>query len=55
MNMTKTYEISDLDGANKRTVTLEQYRAELDAAKAKAVAIYERAKTEVAKAQVRAT
>ena len=30
-----TYEISDIDGRNKRTVTLEQYRAEVRAAVAK--------------------
>lgn len=33
--MTKRYEISDLDGSNKRTVTLAEYRAEVEAAKAK--------------------
>lgn len=26
----RTWEISDIDGSNKRTVTLEQFRAELD-------------------------
>lgn len=36
----RTWEISDIDGANKRTVTLAQYRAEVDAAKAKAEAIH---------------
>ncbi len=36
----KTWEISDIDGSNKRRVTLAQYRAEVDAAKAKAEAIY---------------
>lgn len=36
----RTWEISDLDGSNRRTVTLAQYRAELDAAKAKALAIH---------------
>ena len=30
--MERTWEISDIDGRNKRTVTLAQYRAELDAA-----------------------
>lgn len=40
MTTERTYEISDIDGSNKRTVTLAQYRAELDAAKAKALAIY---------------
>lgn len=38
----RTYEISDCDGSNKRTVTLAQYRAELDAAKKKALAIHAR-------------
>jgi len=38
--MERTWEISDLDGTNKRTVTLAQYRAELDAAKTKALAIF---------------
>jgi hypothetical protein len=33
MNTERTWEISDLDGSNKRTVTLAQYRAELDARK----------------------
>jgi hypothetical protein len=33
MTTERTWEISDLDGSNKRTVTLTQYRAELDAAK----------------------
>ena len=36
----RTWEISDIDGTNKRTVTLAQYRAELDAAKVRAMAIY---------------
>lgn len=40
--MERTWEISDIDGSNKRTVTLAQYRAELDAAKIKATAIYNR-------------
>ena len=40
MTTEKTWEISDIDGSNKRTVTLAQYRAELDAAKAVALAIY---------------
>ena len=31
--MTRTYEIADIDGSNKRSVTLAQYRAELDARK----------------------
>ena len=38
MSEERTWEISDIDGSNKRTVTLAQYRAELDAAKAKAMA-----------------
>lgn len=29
----RTYEIRDIDGKNPRTVTLAQYRAELDARK----------------------
>lgn len=29
----RTWEISNIDGSNKRTVTLAQYRAEVDAAK----------------------
>lgn len=37
MTTERTWEISDIDGSNKRTVTLAQYRAELDAAKAKAL------------------
>ena len=40
MTTEKTWEISDIDGSYKRTVTLAQYRAELDAAKAVALAIY---------------
>jgi hypothetical protein len=34
MTAERTWEISDLDGSNKRTVTLAQYKAELAAAKA---------------------
>jgi hypothetical protein len=30
----RTWEISDIDGSNKRRVTLAQYRTELDARKA---------------------
>jgi hypothetical protein len=41
MNTERTWEISDIDGRNKRTVTLAQYRAEVDAAKAKARANYQ--------------
>lgn len=36
----QTWTIADIDGKNPRQVTLAQYRAELDAAKAKAEAIY---------------
>ena len=32
----RTWEISDIDGKNKRTVTLAQFRAEIDARKAMA-------------------
>lgn len=38
----RTWEISDIDGSNKRTVTLAQYRAELDAAKVKSLAAAEK-------------
>ena len=38
--MTRKWEISDLDGSNKRTVTLKQFRAELDAAKKRAMEIF---------------
>lgn len=31
MTTERTWEISDIDGSNKRRVTLAQYRAELDA------------------------
>ena len=31
--MERTWEIGDLDGGNRRAVTLAQYRAELDARK----------------------
>ena len=34
MSTERTWKISDIDGTNKRTVTLAQYRAELDARKA---------------------
>jgi hypothetical protein len=37
--MERTWEISDIDGANKRTVTLAQFRAELDARKSYTAAI----------------
>ena len=36
----RTWIIRDIDGKNPREVTLAQYRAEVDAAKAKAEAIY---------------
>lgn len=36
----KTWEIRDIDGSNVRRVTLAQFRAEVEAAKAKAEAIY---------------
>lgn len=35
----RTWEISDIDGRNRRTVTLAQYRAELDARKPYTTAI----------------
>lgn len=35
----RTWTISDIDGANKRSVTLAQFRAELDARKAMAAPI----------------
>ena len=38
--MEQTWEISNIDGSNKRTVTLAQYRAELEAAKVAAIAIH---------------
>ncbi len=44
---TKTWQISDIDGSNKRRVTLAQFRAEVDAAKAKAEAIFAAAKREI--------
>lgn len=31
--MKRTWEITDLDGSNKRAVTLEQFRVEIEAAK----------------------
>jgi hypothetical protein len=37
--MKRTWEITDSDGRNKRTVTLAQYRAEIDARKATTAAI----------------
>ena len=35
----RTWEISDIDGKNKRTVTLAQFRAEIDVRKALALPI----------------
>jgi hypothetical protein len=49
MIMERTWEISDIDGSNKRTVTLAEYRAEIEAAKAKAEAIHEANKRVVAR------
>jgi hypothetical protein len=46
----REWQIADLDGSNIRTVTLAQYRAELDAAKARALAIH-RQNIEIVKAQ----
>ncbi len=39
MTTERTWEISDIDGSNKRTITLAQYRAELDARKPYTAAI----------------
>jgi hypothetical protein len=36
----RVWEIYDIDGSNKRTVTLAQYRAEVDAAKVRAMAVF---------------
>lgn len=36
----QTWKISDIDGSNKRRVTLAQFRAEIEAAKARAEAIF---------------
>lgn len=36
MTAARTFQISDIDGSNRRTVTLAQYRAEIDAAKIRA-------------------
>ena len=36
----RTWKISDIGGSNARTVTLDEYRAEINAAKATASAIY---------------
>jgi hypothetical protein len=41
MTPERTFEVCDIDGV-KRTVTLAQFRAEVDAAKAKAEAIFAR-------------
>lgn len=35
----RTWQIADIDGRNKRTVTLAQYRSELDARKAMAAKV----------------
>jgi hypothetical protein len=45
----RTWEISDIDGSNRRRVTLAQFSAEVDAAKAKAEAIFAAAKKTVRK------
>ncbi len=47
----RTWKISDIDGRNKRTVTLDQYRAEIDAAKRKAEKIFADARAALAKVQ----
>lgn len=39
--MERTWEISDLDGGNKRTVTLAQFRAELDVRRSYTQAIFD--------------
>jgi len=39
--MERTYEISDIDGSNKRTVTLAQFKAAHEARKAAAAPIME--------------
>lgn len=36
----RTWQIADLDGSNRRTVTLAQYRAEVAAASERAKAIF---------------
>ena len=41
MTAERTWEISDIDGRNKRTVTLAQFRAEIDERKAMAAPIIE--------------
>jgi hypothetical protein len=43
----RTWVISDIDGSNKRRVTLAEFRDEVDAAKAKAEAIFNAAKRSV--------
>ncbi len=47
--MTRTWTIRDIDGSNERQVTLAQFRAEVDAAKAKAEKIHECQKALIAK------
>ena len=49
--MERTWEISDIDGSNRRTVSLEQYRAELEAAKKTALAKYAADKRQVERVQ----
>lgn len=51
MTTEQTWEISDLDGGNRRRVTLAQFRAEVDAAKKRAMAIYEDAKNSLREVQ----
>lgn len=51
MTAERTWEISDIDGSNRRTVTLAQFRAEVDAAKAKAEAIFTAAKRSIPRKQ----
>jgi len=36
----RTWEITDSDGSNKRTVTLAQYRAEIEAASKRAMEVF---------------
>jgi hypothetical protein len=40
----RTWEITDLDGSNRRTVTLAQYRAEIDAARIEALGHFRKCK-----------
>lgn len=41
MTAERLYTIADIDGSNQRQVTLAQYRAELEAAKAVAIKKYQ--------------